>query len=142
MKPYNNSNMWEDRVFISRNKEIQEITNDFDAAIDHMLSSRPLNVDPKLLEDEEEEDEEEEEICEEEEDYDMIINREALLLMHEIDMMKNDTSRLMTYFRPKGLQARPLLRKIRENLESLSNFLDNLRYRAECLLSPTQDALT
>lgn len=135
--------MWEDPVFVSRQKELNQLSQEFSKAIDKLVVEHPLHFDPKLLDDQSQS-------CtdsfieEEEEDTDEIksnrigktIHEKALLLMFEIDQMRKDTYRLISYFRPNSIKHNARLMKMKSGLENLVGYLDSLRMRAECLLCP------
>jgi hypothetical protein len=124
--------MWTDKVFISRQKEIRQLASEFESVMDKMVVDRPLALDPELLVQQEEEDIEQEDQLQEEQ---LSIHRRALLLMHEIDLMRQDTHRLIVWFRPSATKANPRLNNMKQCLEQLYTFLESLRIRAENLLS-------
>ena len=128
--------MWHDNVFINRQKEIRGLSNDFSALLDQMLVDRPLTLDEKLLKELAEEEEEEiEGHQEEEQDIEMAIHEQALLLMYEIDEMRKDAHKLITWFRPNICKTSPRLRSMKQGVEQLYAFLETLRVRAENLLA-------
>lgn len=132
--------MWEDPVFVSRQKEITQLSHDFSKAIDLLVVDKPLTVDPALLDNSEYDssdyfDEEEEEGIIKTQKVGYKIQEQALLLMYEIDQMKKDTYRLISWFRPKAVKHNQKLMKMKNGLESLIDYLDSLRMRAEGLIS-------
>lgn len=131
--------MWDDSVFVSRQKEITQLSHDFSKAIDLLIVDKPLTVDPALLDDSGYDSsdyfEEEEEDILKAHKVGYKIQEHALLLMYEIDQMKKDTFRLISWFRPKAVKHNQKLMKMKKGLESLIGYLDSLRMRAECLIS-------
>lgn len=127
--------MWHDSVFINRQKELRGLSNDFSTLLDQMLVDRPLTLDEKLLQELAEEEEEVEEHHEEEQDIEVTIHEQALLLMHEIDQMRKDTYKIITWFRPAVCKTSPRLRSMKQGVEQLHDFLEKLRVRAENLLA-------
>jgi hypothetical protein len=128
------SDLWHDRVFISRQKEIRELSTNFSRVLDHMVVDRPLTLDPKLLVESEIEEEEEEEMRIEP-NRALNISEAALLLLHEIDVMRKETHQLILSFRPGLIRSNPRLGTLRAGIQDLYSFLDSLRVRAERLLS-------
>jgi hypothetical protein len=127
--------MWTDKVFISRQKEIRQLATDFETVMDRMVVNRPIALDPKLLAQEEEEEVEEQEQEVQAQEEEVSIHRRALLLMREIDLMRQDTQRLIVWFRPSATKSNPRLRNMKQCLEQLYTFLESLRIRAENLLA-------
>jgi hypothetical protein len=125
--------MWHDHVFISRQKEIHELSSNFSRLLDHMVVDRPLALDPKLLE--EPTQEEEDESIEPESDQSFNISEATLLLLHEIDLMRKEAHQLILSFRPNVVKTHPRLANLRAGIQDLYTFLDSLRIRAERLLS-------
>jgi hypothetical protein len=124
--------MWTDHVFLSRQREIKQLTSDFETLMDKMLVNRPIVLDKKLLPPLREEEEEEEEPPPPPK---IPIQQHALLLMREIDVMRQDTHRLIVWFRPSVTKANPRLKNLKNSLEQLYHYLESLRIRAEDLLS-------
>ena len=131
--------MWEDPVFVSRQKEISQLSHDFSKAIDLLVVDKPLTIDPALLDYSEDDSsdyfEEEEEGFAKSQKVGYKIQEQALLLMYEIDQMKKYTYRLISWFRPKSMKHNPKLMKMKNGLESLIGYLDSLRMRAEALIT-------
>lgn len=132
--------MWEDTVFVNRQKELTQLSHDFSKAIDLLIVDKPLTVDPALLDDSEYDssdyfEEEEEDEINKTQKVGYKIQEQALLLMYEIDQMKKDTYRLISWFRPKAVKRNPKLMKMKNGLESLIGYLDSLRMRAENLMA-------
>ncbi|OHT02970.1 hypothetical protein TRFO_29800 [Tritrichomonas foetus] len=135
--------MWKDPVFVSRQQELQKLSQDFSTAIDKLIVNKPLAVNSSLLNnsnsssyyDSYDEEEEEEETTQEFQKIGDTVREQALLLMYEIDQMKKDTYQLISWFRPSTVKKHPKLSKMKNGLESLINYLDSLRMRAECLIS-------
>jgi hypothetical protein len=126
--------MWHDKVFISRQKEIRELSVGFSDLLDQMVVDRPLTVNPKLLE---ESVDEEEQITESEPEHvePFSISQAALLLLNEIDVMRKETHKLILSFRPNIIRTNPRLAGLKSGLQDLYSFLDSLRVRGERLLS-------
>jgi hypothetical protein len=122
--------MWDDTVFVSRQKEIRELSTNFAQLLDGMVVDHPLAMDPKLLE----EVSEEEEVIEPPRDPAFNIAEAALLLLHEIDQMRKETYQLILWFRPHA-KSRSRLASLQAGIQDLYAFLDSLRVRAERLLS-------
>ena len=131
------ANMWQDTVFVSRQKEIHELSDNFSYVLDQMLVHRPLVLDKKLLDDIKSESDASDSEHNEEEEFNMetTIHEQALLLMHEIDQMKRETHELITWFRPNFCKSNLQLRHMKQGVEQLYEFLSSLRIRAENLLS-------
>ena len=127
--------MWDDRVFVNRQKEIRTLSNEFSEILDQMLVDRPVALDPKLIENVNGEEEDITQEEESEEDIDVTVNQNALLLMHEIDKMRKDTHELLTWFRPSVCRGNPRVKGIKQGVEHLYLFLESLRIRAENLLA-------
>jgi hypothetical protein len=129
--------MWSDRVFVSRQREIRQLSTNFAELLDRMAVDRPLSLDPKLLD---EPAEEEEESAEPplQDDRALTIREHALLLLHEIDLMRGETHQLILWFRPALVKANPRLATLKSGIQGLYSFLESLRMRAERLLSIEQ----
>lgn len=132
--------MWEDTVFVNRQKELNQLSHDFSKAIDLLVVDKPLTVDPALMDDSEYDssdyfEEEEEDNSNKVQKVGYKIQEQALLLMYEIDQMKKDTYRLISWFRPKAVKHNQKLMKMKAGLESLIGYLDSLRMRAESLIT-------
>lgn len=127
--------MWNDRVFVNRQREIRALSSEFSTVLDQMLVDRPVVLDEKLLRDLEPDKEDEASEGENDGDIDVEINQNALLLMHEIDRMRKDTHQLITWFRPSVCRENPRLREMKQGVEQLYSFLESLRIRAENLLA-------
>jgi hypothetical protein len=120
----------DEQVFLDRQKEIAKLSKKFNDAVDKMLAERPIVVnDPHY------EEEEYEYVEEEEEEEEVNYNGEALILIHEIDLLSQDIHQLVNGLPPKLVKSNQFVKKIEKQLNSLVLYLTSLRIRAEGLLS-------
>jgi hypothetical protein len=124
----------EQAKFVRKQKEISEVQRAFAAAIDDVKVNGPEGTGKDLTIDADEFDYEYEEEDESESDYDSDIRQRALLLMHDIDRMRRDTYRVLTWFRPAAVKKSAKLANLRDGVVHLYQFLEDLRIRAEKLL--------
>ena len=120
----------DEQVFLDRQKEIAKLSKNFTDAVDKMLAEKPIVVN---IPDNEEE--EYEYIEEEEEEEEINYNGEALLIIHDIDLLSQDIQQLVNGLPPKLVKSNRFVKKIERQLNALVNHLTSLRIRAENILS-------
>lgn len=122
---------WDDQVFVSRQKEIAKLSQNFADAVDRMITEKPLIFEPPEIEENEYEYVEEEE----EEQLDNL-NADSLIVIHEIVALQTEIDRIVNGLSPSLINRNKLVARVVTQLQSLSLYMDTLRIRAENLLVP------
>ncbi|EAX98635.1 hypothetical protein TVAG_403170 [Trichomonas vaginalis G3] len=122
---------WDDKVFVSRQKEIVKLSQNFADAVDKLITEKPFIFEHPEIE------EEEYEYVEEEEEIEINnLNADSLIIIHQIVVLQQDIDRLISGLSPNLIQKNQYIAKVVNQLHSLSDYMETLRVRAENLLSP------